>query len=507
MASPSEGGRDMRLGRRNRTKRALAAAAVLVGMGSVAASLASSTVASASTLNGVATLTNPATNAALSSGGSKTVFTVVLPSQSDCSGDTASGGYHVFSYLLPQGTSVTSDSFSTGSPSEGLGLIDEDGYYGQANTAPTSGQVIDIPTDFEWADLLNIGETAPELDGGSSAVWEAGIACANSSGVVTDYWNTQVTFTANGSDPNGFVWTAVPGSVPPAPTSPSAAAGNASATVSWTDPASNGGSPVTGYDVYASTTNPPSTSGPPSATASGATATSAPVTGLTNAEYFFVVTAVNGDGQSAASSPVVNATPTTVPGAPTSPSLVRSGKNITVNWVDPATNGGLPITAYDVYESTTNPPSTSGTPKATANGPTATSVTIKKLSKTAKYYFVVLAVNADGKSAPSPVVTTQDKTTTKVNCTPATVNEGATTVCTATVSDSTLPSDTPAGTVTWSSSGSGTFTGGPACTLHAGTCSVNYVPSATGNQTVKAVFPTSSQWLTSNGSAKIKVKP
>ncbi len=62
----------------------------------------------------------------MSSGGSATDFTVVLPAQSDCSGDTASDGYHVFSYLLPQGTAVTSDSFSSGSPSEGPGLIDAD---------------------------------------------------------------------------------------------------------------------------------------------------------------------------------------------------------------------------------------------------------------------------------------------------------------------------------------------------------------------------------------------
>ena len=129
-------------------------------------------------------------------------------------------------------------------------------------------------------------------------------------------------------------------------------------------------------------------------------------------EYYFVVTALNSDGQSAASSPVVNATPTTVPSAPLSPSLLRSGKNITVSWGAPAT-GGLPITAYDVYESTTPTVSTSGAPKAAVSGSTL-SATIKKLSKTAKYYFVVLAVNTDGKSAPSATITTQDKTKTTV---------------------------------------------------------------------------------------------
>ena len=592
----------MSLGRRTYTKGVRAGLAVLTLAGAVGLYLASSTVASASTLDGVATITNPNNGNPLSSGGSETDFTVVLPAQSACSGDTASDGYHVYSYLLQQGTSVTSDNFSTGSPSEGLGLIDSDGYYGPANTAPTSGEVIDIPTDFEWAYLKNIGETASELGGGSGAVWEAGIACANSSGTVTDYWNTQVTFTANGGDPNGFVWTAVPGSVSPAPTTQSATGGNASATVSWTDPATNGGSPINGYDIYDSTTPTVSTSGTPAATVSGATATSglvtglinteyyfvvtavngagqsaasspvvnatpttvpsaplspsatggnatatvswaapssdgglttsgydvydsttptvstsgtpaatasasatsAPVTGLTNTEYYFVVTALNSDGQSAASSPVVNATPTTVPSAPLSPSLLRSGKNITVSWGAPAT-GGLPITAYDVYESTTPTVSTSGAPKAAVSGSTL-SATIKKLSKTAKYYFVVLAVNTDGKSAPSATITTQDKTKTTVRCAPSTVDKSATTVCTATVSDTTLPSNTPTGTVTWSSSGAGAFTGGPSCTLSSGTCQISYVPSATGKQTIKAVLPTTSQWLTSNGTFKVTVK-
>ncbi len=165
--------------------------------------------ASAATLNGTATITNPSNNQPLSSGGSTTVFGVDLPAQAACSGDTATDGYHVFSYLVPVTTSVTSITFVGGSPSTGFGLIDGSGYYGSANTAPTTGQVIGIPADFQWADLLNLGVTASTLDGGTGE-WNTGLACANSSGVVTDYWNTEVNFIASGSDANGFIWSVGP---------------------------------------------------------------------------------------------------------------------------------------------------------------------------------------------------------------------------------------------------------------------------------------------------------
>jgi hypothetical protein len=167
-------------------------------------SLYLATAASASTLNGSATITDPANNP-LASGGSATSFTVSLPAQAACTGDTASGGYHVFSYLVPQGTSPTSVSFSTEDPSTGYGFFSSSGtYYGAANTAVTTGQIIGIP-EFQWGPAVQSDSLLSTLLAGGG-VWEAGIACANSSGVVTDYWNTEITFTASSSDPGGFVW-------------------------------------------------------------------------------------------------------------------------------------------------------------------------------------------------------------------------------------------------------------------------------------------------------------
>ena len=95
---------------------------------------------------------------------------------------------------------------------------------------------------------------------------------------------------------------------PGAPTNPSATAGNAQATVSWT---AVGG--ATSYTVYYSTStiSDITTSGVRSV---NATTTSHIVTSLTNGtEYFFKVTATNVGGEGAASSEV-SATPTLVAG-------------------------------------------------------------------------------------------------------------------------------------------------------------------------------------------------
>lgn len=116
---------------------------------------------------------------------------------------------------------------------------------------------------------------------------------------------TNYTFTANATNAIGNSPTAGPtGSVfvttvPAAPGTPTASAGNAQATVSWTAPA-NGGKAITGYTV---------TSSPGSITAS-TTGTSVTVTGLTNGTpYTFTVTATNANGTSTASSASNSVTP------------------------------------------------------------------------------------------------------------------------------------------------------------------------------------------------------
>ena len=103
---------------------------------------------------------------------------------------------------------------------------------------------------------------------------------------------------------------------PSAPTGVGATAGNTSATVSWTAPANDGGSPITGYVV---TPFVGTTAGTPRSFAT--TAAPQVITGLTNGTtYTFRVAATNAAGtgpQSAASNSVTaGAVPTYVPLSP-----------------------------------------------------------------------------------------------------------------------------------------------------------------------------------------------
>ena len=121
-----------------------------------------------------------------------------------------------------------------------------------------------------------------------------------------------VTATAVGIPVATFTETNLAAGVPGAPTGVSASAGDASATVSWVAPVSNGGNPVTGFTV---------TSSPGGITATaGASATSVVVPGLSDGTtYTFTVTAANSLGNGVTSAPSNAVTPT-VSAPPSSPS-------------------------------------------------------------------------------------------------------------------------------------------------------------------------------------------
>jgi predicted RNA-binding protein with TRAM domain len=176
-----------------------------------------------------------------------------------------------------------------------------------------------------------------------------------------------------------------------APTGVTATPGNTEATVSFTAPASNGGSPITGYTV---TSNP---AGGVDENA-GTTSTTHTAKSLKNGTaYTFTVTATNANGTGPASSPSNSVTPGVVPGAPTNVTAKGGNGRATVSFKLPA-NGGSPIT---VCTAASKPGGITGTG---AGSP----ITVTGLTNGTAYTFTVTATNEIGTgpaSKPSGKVT------------------------------------------------------------------------------------------------------
>ena len=164
---------------------------------------------------------------------------------------------------------------------------------------------------------------------------------------------------------------------PGAPTIGTATGGNAQATVTFSAPASNGGSPITGYTVTAS---------PGGITATGSN-NPITVTGLTNGTaYTFTVTATNTIGTGSPSAASNSVTPATVPGAPVIGTATAGNAQASVSFTAPASNGGSPITGYTV---------TSSPGGITASG-TVSPITVIGLTDGSAYTFNVTATNGVG---------------------------------------------------------------------------------------------------------------
>jgi hypothetical protein len=115
-----------------------------------------------------------------------------------------------------------------------------------------------------------------------------------------------------------------------------AIAGDGQATVSWTAPSSDGGSPITSYTVTSSSGHNTTVLG---------SETSAVVSGLTDGRsYTFTVVATNAVGDSPASVPSNSVTPATVPVAPTGVSAVPGDGHVTVDWTATYLSNGQLIT-------------------------------------------------------------------------------------------------------------------------------------------------------------------
>ena len=274
-----------------------------------------------------------------------------------------------------------------------------------ASNAVTPAPVPGAPNNVTAArgdKSATVGWTAPSSSGGSAITGYTitstpggitkTVASDQTTGLVSGLTNgTSYTFTviarnaAGASPPSDPSSPVVPATVPGTPATVTATKGDASATVSWNAPGSNGGSPITTYTV---TSSP----GGVTTTVAGDVTTST-LTGLVNGTaYTFTVVATNAIGASApAKSGTV--TPSAVAGAPTAVTATRGDKSAVVSWTAPTSNGGSPITGYTIT-------STPGAITKTVTGALTTG-TVTGLTNGTAYTFTVVATNAAGTSPAS----------------------------------------------------------------------------------------------------------
>ncbi|MFL5936043.1 MAG: fibronectin type III domain-containing protein [Gaiellaceae bacterium] len=199
-----------------------------------------------------------------------------------------------------------------------------------------------------------------------------------------------------------------PATAPGAPTLSSATAGNASVTLSWSVPASDGGSPVTGYKLYRGMS-----SGSETLLTTLGTATSWTDTGLGNGTtYYYKLTAGNAAGDSSLSNEV-SAIPATTPAAPTWKPATAASNKVDLSWNAPADNGAA-ITGYKLYRATTG----GGETLLTTLG-TGTTYSDTGLTNGVTYYYKLSATNSRGESGLSAELSATPAAAVTVPATPA----------------------------------------------------------------------------------------
>jgi fibronectin type 3 domain-containing protein len=178
------------------------------------------------------------------------------------------------------------------------------------------------------------------------------------------------------------------GTFPGAPALGPATPGNGFVSLSWSAPATNGGSAITGYKVFRGT----------SAGAETELETLGNVTGYTDLDvangttYYYKVSAITALGEG----PVSNersATPAvlTKPGPPTLVSATPGNGSASLAWNPPASDGGASITAYEVYRG-----ESSGAETFLDTVTSGTTYDDRTAVNGTTYYYRVAAVNSVG---------------------------------------------------------------------------------------------------------------
>ena len=178
--------------------------------------------------------------------------------------------------------------------------------------------------------------------------------------------------------------------IPQPPTGLTATAGNGKVSLSWSAP-SNGGSAITYYKIYRSTS-----SGTEVYLTTRGNVTSWTDTGVTFGNtYFYKVSALNSAGISPQSNEA-SAAPYTLPSSPQNLQATGGNARVSLSWQAPSSNGGSAITYYKIYRSTSSGAEVYLTTRGNVTSWTDTGVTFGNT-----YFYKVSAVNSAGISPQS----------------------------------------------------------------------------------------------------------
>ena len=259
--------------------------------------------------------------------------------------------------------------------------------------------------------MVTVSFNAPASDGGTPVTTYTisvmpgarSIPCSGGPINVTGLTNgTNYTFSVTATNATGIgpaaTASATPIAPPTAPQNVSVAAGNTQAKVTFSPPASNGGSAITLYTVTATPTG-----GGSSITATG-TASPVTVTGLVNGTtYTFSVTATNAAGTSPPSAASAGFTPAGPPSAPGAGGLTTNpagAGQVSVSFAPSSDTGGSGSGSVTYILIAT--PAGGGTP-ITVSG-TTSPLLMSGLPPGVPYIFTVVAETPAGRSVASPPI-------------------------------------------------------------------------------------------------------
>lgn len=343
----------------------------------------------------------------------------------------SNGGAPVTSYIVYRGIASEGETYLTtvaGTSYQDEGLMNGQAYYYRVSAVnavgegPRSSEVQATPVEVPDApsglvarpssQQVSLTWTAPVMTGGPAVtgyVVYRGASSGDLSPLTTVtstsyldqgltngqryYYQVAATNPA-GQGPRSPEVSAVPAMVPGQPTGLMASGGLRQVTLTWSAPSSDGGSAVTGYNVYRSASPDPET-----AVVVGR-GVSMPFTdtGLVdNVTYFYQVAAVNPVGEGPRSE-FASATTLEAPPAPGALTAVPADSMVTLTWSPSVSSDGSAL-AYRLYRSA-------------GPGPSIVIATLSDrvfvdtgLTNGQTYRYQVTAVNATGESAPTEEAT------------------------------------------------------------------------------------------------------